>query len=178
MNKNVMSMPKRKEQGTVQDYERQLKYVAQRIYDLGERRIEPTWPWVLIRAVPKEQKFGSLYLPDNDGQQKQHKPLLEGIVLATWKSHWSKFRKPGVESTTQEIWRESEFQVGDRVLYPHFAGLPVNFLDEQHYRLIREWTFDEMGGVLCKLEYDGDKKIKRDLDKLLKDLQSITLSGK
>lgn len=151
--------------------------LAQKIYQCGERRIQPTWPWVLIRSVPKEQKFGALYLPDNDGSQKQHKPLLEGIVLCTWLPHWSpKKEKNG--TVLEQVWRQSEFKVGDRILYPHFAGLPVNFLDESKYRLVREWTFDPDGGVMCKVNYRKDKEMKKLLDAAFNGLQSVTMSGR
>jgi hypothetical protein len=163
---------------TVEELERQLATTAQAIYNAGEVRIKPTWPWVLIRLVPKEQQYGSLYLPDNAGSAKQHKPLWEGIVLETWAPHWSLMRLPQVESKDQEIWRESDFKRGDRVLFPHFAGLPVKFLDENNYRLIREWTFDPHGGALGIVHYDGDKKYKKVLDDLFEGLESVTLSGR
>jgi hypothetical protein len=157
--------------------EQELANLCQKIYEAGERRIQPTWPWVLIRTIPKEQKFGSLVLPDNDGSSKQHKPLLEGIVLVTWKPHWgAKTMKGNV--IQEQIWRESEYKPGDRLLYPHFAGLPVNFLDESKYRLVREWTFDENGGVLGHLHYDGDCELKAMVDGLFGGVQSITLSGR
>jgi len=157
--------------------EERFAELAQAIYQSGERRIQPTWPWVLIRTVPKEQKFGSLILPDNDGAQKQHKPLLEGIVLCTWLPHWgAKKEKNG--TVQEQIWRQSEFKVGDRILYPHFSGLPVKYLDETKYRLVREWTFDPDGGVMCKVDYRGDKKMKDILDAAFNGVQSVTMSGR
>jgi len=162
---------------TVEELEKEFSQLAQEIYQRGERRIYPTWPWVLIRAVPKEQQYGSLMLPDVEGPGKQHKPLLEGIVLATWKPHWSRFRKPGVP-TDEQIFRESDFKPGDRVLYPHFAGLPVNFLDDKNYRLIREWTFDELGGAFGIVHYDGDYKLRVEVNEMFKGLQSVTMSGR
>jgi len=162
----------------VEKLEKQLGEIAQKIYESGERRIEPTWPWVLIRAVPKEQQRAGIWIPEGSGSNAQNKPLLEGIVLATWKPHFSKWRKPGEPYKDNLVWRESEFEVGDRVLYPSFAGLPVSFLDEHHYRLIREWTFDELGGVLCKVHFDGDVQLKEELDRAFEGLSSVTLSGK
>lgn len=158
--------------------EKQFGELATEIYEAGERRIKPTWPWVLIRAVPKEQTRNGIILPDVYGSGSQNKPLHEGIVLATWEPHWSKFRKPGQPYEDEEVWRKSEFEVGDRVLYPSFAGLPVNFLDETNYRLVREWTFDELGGIFCKVNYDGDVKIKRELERVFDEIQSVTISGK
>lgn len=162
----------------VERLEKQLAELAQEIYELGERRIEPTWPWVLVRLAPKEQIRNGIVLPDSYGSQSQNKPLFEGIVLATWKPHFSKWRKPNEAYEDHLVWRESEFEVGDRVLFPSFAGLPVNFLDETNYRLVREWTFDELGGVFGKVSYDGDVKIKRELERTFEGLQSVTMSGK
>jgi len=164
--------------------EERLHELAQMIYETGERRIQPTWPWVLLRVVPKEQRYGSLYLPDSTGASQQNKPLWEGIVLETWPAHWSRVKGTMTGNTFEsvgrehEIWRESDFKRGDRCLFPSFAGLPVNFLDEQKYRLVREWTFDPNGGCLGIVHYDKDKKYKPVLDELFGDLESVTLSGK
>lgn len=159
--------------------------LAQKIYEKSESRIKPTWPWVLIRLVPKEQRHGSLYLPDNAGAAAQNKPLWEGIVLETWEPHWSRVRqlrdgtsfKAGERS--EEVWRQSDFKRGDRILFPHYAGLPPHEkLDSNKYRLVREWTFDTGGGALGILHYDCDKKYLDELDRLFVGLESKTLSGK
>lgn len=162
-------------QTEVQKLEDKLHKLSQKIYDTGFRRIQTTWPWVLVRVCPKESKIGSLYTPGDifGADMRQHKPLLEGIVLATWKPHWSRFRKPSEESTIRQVWRESEFEIGDRVLFPHFAGLPVDYLDDKNYRLVREWTFDPNGGVMCKIDYDGDKNLKENLDALFSNAHSV-----
>lgn len=168
----------------IEALEKKFGKLSQQIYQSGERRIKPNWPWVLVRVVPKEQKFGSLYLPDGDGSARQNKPLMEGIVLETWKPHWSKFRQKIEGSafvqaeTEQEVWRESEFKVGDRILFPSFAGLPVNFLDDKNYRLVREWTFDPNGGAVGIVNFDGDVKLKQELERVFENLESVTLSGK
>ncbi len=157
--------------------EAQFSSLVQEIYELGERRIKTTWPWILVRVVPKTQTVGGIILSENSGSKEQNKPLAEAVVLAIWKPHWSKYIRPGKE-TVNEIWRQSEFEIGDRVLFPSFAGLPVNFLDDRHYRLVREWTFDELGGVQCKVHYSGDKRYKEALDELFADAQSVTMSGR
>jgi len=171
----------------VEVLEERFAKLAQEIYEQSERRIQPTWPWVLIRVVPKEQQYGLLYLPDSAGSSQQNKPLHEAIVLETWKPHWSRVTgkyNPGTAEVWKagdrgnEIWRESEFKRGDRILYPSYAGLPMKFLDEQKYRLVREWTFDPNGGCLGIVHYDKDKKYKPVLDKLFEGLESVTLSGK
>lgn len=157
--------------------EQKFSELAREIYEQGERRIRPTWPWVLIRLMPKEQKIGHIICPEGSGAKAQNKPLAEGIVLATWEPHWSRFIRPAKE-TVDSVWRESEFEIGDRVLFPSFAGLPVNFLDDRTYRLVREWTFDELGGVMCKVHYEGDNKYKEALDELFAEAQSVTMSGR
>jgi co-chaperonin GroES (HSP10) len=158
--------------------EERFSGLAQKIYAEGTRKILPTYPWVLIRVIPKEQKLGGIYLPDNAGSAQQNKPLYEGIVLVTWKPFVDKL-KP-VKEGGAEYYRErkSEFVPGDRILYPSFAGLPVNFLDETKYRLVREWTYDPSGGVMCKVDYQGDAKLKAALDELFGDVWSVTLSGR
>lgn len=162
------------------ELEKKFAELAQEIYESGERRITPTWPWVLIRVVPKEQKIGSIWAPDIAGSKMQNKPLWEGIVLATWGERWTEF-KGSLEETDVLVnvvkLQRSEFQPGDRILFPGWAGLPVSFLDETKYRLVREWTFDPDGGVMCKVHYEGDKRYKETLDELFSDLQSVTLSG-
>jgi co-chaperonin GroES (HSP10) len=159
----------------IEQLEQRFSELAQEIYESGERRIRPTWPWVLVRVAPKEQKLGSLYLPDASGASGQNKPVWEGIVLAIWEPHWHYVKDKG---ENHEVYRKSDFEIGDRVLFPSFAGLPVNFLDETKYRLVREWTFDPGGGVMCKVHYEGDRKIKAALDEIFADLASVTLSGK
>jgi co-chaperonin GroES (HSP10) len=124
--------------------------------------LKPTWPWVLVRVCPKQTRVGSIYTPGDIfvGDQRQNKPLWEGIVLATWKPHWSRFRRYSEPDQVKEHWRESDFEVGDRVLFPHFAGLPVDYMDDKNFRLVREWTWDTNGGVMCKIDYAGDKELK------------------
>ncbi len=140
--------------------EAQFSSLAQEIYELGERRILPTAPWILIRTVPKEQKIGHIILSENAGSKEQNKTLHEGIVLATWKPFVQEY--VAFESNGEKYYKsmQSEFELGDRVLYPHFAGLPVNFLDDRKYRLVREVTDDALGGVLCKVHYEGDNNYK------------------
>lgn len=170
---------------TLESLEREFALMAQRIYELGEVFIQPTWPWVLIRVVPKEQRFGSLILPDNAGAQAQNKPQWEGIVLQTWKPHWSSTTQTVKETAFTrrdrdgEIWRESDFKRGDRVLFPHFAGMPgPQGLDSNKYRLVREWTFDPNGGVQGIIHYEPDKRYREVLDNLFSGMESVTLSGK
>ena len=166
---------------TLEQLEKEFVALSQEIYNRGTVRFEPLYPWVLIRVVPKDQRYGSLYLPDNDGSQKQNKPLMEGIVLATWKPHWGPKRKPArfheVDASVQ-IWKECEVKAGQRVLFPHFAGIPVKYMDETHYRVVRSWTWDEGGGITGIVDYQGDEEMRETLADTFKNLESVTLSGR
>ena len=176
-----MGNVKTKKKRTVEEMEREFAELAQEIYRAGSRRIQPTWPWVLIRVVPKEQIYGGVYLPDSGrAGAGQNKPLHEGIVLETWKPHWSRIQVPGCEyKDERKVWRESDFKVGDRVLFPSFAGLPAGqYFDEYNYRMIREWTFDPSGGAMCIVHYDGDFAMKQRLNEVFKDTYSVTTSGR
>lgn len=162
----------------LENLEKQFSDLAQTIYEQAERRLHPCYPWVLVRLVPKEQKIGHIIMADNVGSKGQNKPLYEAIVLTTWKpfvQSYSSFRHEGVEYHKQ---MKSDFKPGDRVVFPHHSGLPVNFLDERNYRIVREITSDELGGAMGIVHYDGDKKYKAALDELFSDAHSVTLSGK
>lgn len=138
-----------------------LSRVCQEIYDECEQRMRPMYPWVLVRVLPKEHKIGGIWLPEN----QQNKPIYEGIVLETW----------------QKAGKQSEFKVGDRIAFPSFEGAPHPYLDDKMYRLVREVVNHKdypNCGIYGWIEYDGDKKIKRELRKLMDGISSITYSGK
>jgi hypothetical protein len=65
-------------------------------------------------------------------------------------------------------------------MFSHAEGMPVPFLDERNYRLVRE-IVDQLKfpklGILGKVHYDGDKTMKDKLDKIFKGVASVTLSG-
>lgn len=85
-------------------------------------RLRPLYPWVLVRVLPRTQKQGSIYLPE-----KQNKPTIEGIVLRTYPDTVRE-RKP----------RSCAVKTGDQVTFPHYEGLPIPFLPEHEYRIIKE----------------------------------------
>lgn len=155
--------------------ESELSFIAQQIYEMGERRIQPLWPWLLIRLVPKEQSRNGLVLPENFGASTQNKPLFEGIVLETWKPHWRRIKELG---ENKDHYRMSDLMIGDRVLFPSFAGVPVHFLDVNNYRLVREWTFDANGGVQGIVNYQKDELTRFALNDIFKNHESVTLSGR
>ena len=130
--------------------------------------VEPMFPRILVRVLPKEQvSRGGIVLTDHE----QNKPVHEGIVLRTYKPFWQVIRRkmedwmvtksPEVHLDENEnvkrIWQECEVQPGDHVLFPHMAqGItPVWPLDGGigQYRLIEE------GHVLSRLEYQ-EKSIR------------------
>lgn len=145
----------------LQSKEKQLAKLCQELYEEGEQRFYPMYPWILVRVLPKETKIGSLWLPDT----QQNKPIYEGIVLETWK-------KAG---------KQSEFKLGDRIGFPSFEGAPTNFLDDKLYRLVREvvnYKDYPNCGIYGWIEYDGDVRIKEGLHELMKQVASVTFSGK
>lgn len=162
----------------VEKLEQKFGELAEEIYQAGERRIQPSYPWVLVRVVPKEQKVGSIFMSENSGAREQNKPLWEGIVLVTWKPFTETHISFELDGAKYYKHMESEFKAGDRILFPHHSGLPVNFLDDRRYRLVREVTGDPIGGAMCKVTYDGDRKYRDALDVLFSDAHSVTMSGR
>lgn len=147
--------------------EQRLAKLCQEIYEEGEQRITPMYPWVLVRVLPKETKIGSIFTPD----KAQNKPIYEGIVLSTWVDHYD------IES---DILQHSSFDVGDRIAFPSFEGMPVSFLDDNLYRLVREvvnYKDYPNCGVYGWIDYDGDVNIKHELKKLMDQVSGVTISG-
>lgn len=142
----------------INELEKQLADTCQKIYELGEQRFKPLYPWLLVRVLPKEQKVGTLWLPE-----KQNKVLYEGIVLETWGE--SKGRK-------------SEVKRGDRVWFPHYEGMPCSYLNENHYRLIREYTTDVNCGTFGKIRYAENNRVAEKLNELFEGMTCVTVTGK
>lgn len=148
--------------------EKQLIRLAQEIYQKGERRIKPRPDWILVRVLPKGQRTaGGILLP-----QTQNKVLYEGIVLETWEPYETEF-SGSLEGgySLISVRKESLLKIGDRVLFPHFEGLPVPFLDEHHYRIIKESV------VQGTLYYEEDDGMREKLDEIFKGMTCRTLSG-
>ena len=130
---------------------------AQRAYKSFHRRIQPIYPWVLVRVLPKEQQLGKLWMPES-----QNKILYEGVVLETWQPfdklidvHY--VNDNPLQSVEERMHIESCLNLGDHVIFPHFEGMPVPYLNEEEkdaYRLIRETNSrDEKCEIYGKLEY-------------------------
>lgn len=134
--------------GKKKDPEQKLKELAFEMYESGPLDIAPLYPWVLVRILPKENKSdsGLLYLPE-----RQNKILYEGIVLRTWKPHWRLYRRKDKEF---ERWETSQVAQGDLILFPHWLGTPVPWLNVHTHRLVKEVTeHDGTGGIQLKAKY-------------------------
>lgn len=138
------------------------EYVTE-LYSTHAQRFIPLYPWVLVRVLPKAQKKGELWLPD-----KHNKVLYEGVVLKTWEPFWKNFRtrtesRPAnlsknlggtIVETTEKVEMRSELKVCDFVMFPHYAGLPVSFLDAKEYRIVKEdASLDDKSTVCMKVEH-------------------------
>lgn len=176
----------------------ELQKLVTKLYQEAGREIEPLYPRVLVRVLPREQETkGGIWLPEH----KQNKPALEGVVLKTYKSFWKLFSETENEDhsfVTKKEWVEPQVKVGDHVVFPsiEFNITPVWPLDDGagDYRLVpeehmmavltyeqqttREWLFEviaDCGSIIV------DKKVDAILERaevIRKDLKSLTVSGK
>lgn len=147
--------------------EEKLAKLCQEIYEESEQRFQPLYPWVLVRVLPKETKIGGIWTPDT----AQNKPIYEGIVLEPW--------APFYDNKSNSI-RSSQFQTGDRIAFPSFEGAPVSFLDDKYYRIVREIVnFKDYPncGIYGWIHYDQDVRIKDELNALMKEIGSVSISG-
>lgn len=168
----------------VHKLEAQLKGLVMKIYDLnsGGRRFYPRHPYVLVRVLPKEQKTdGGIWL----AEASQNKPQYEGIVITTWQPY---DREDKVKCdcgcghyATRTVHFECSLKPGDRVVFPHYEGLPLgDWLDDRYYRVVHEGTDPAQWAncnVLGTLDYEGDEKIAAQIRELTKQMASITTSG-
>lgn len=160
----------------VQQMEKHLADLCYQIYLKGEIRFTPRYPWVLVRVLPKAQQIGRIILPQN-----QNKIMYEGIVLAVWAPFWiHKDRLVNGNWESNRTLRVSQLGVGMRIGFPHYEGLPVRYFDENNYRVVREevnLAANPNCGVLGEIEYDGDRQLKDELDRLLAGASMVTVSG-
>lgn len=120
----------------------ELARLVTELYATHTRIIKPSYPWVFVYILPKEQRIGSIFLPG-----KQNKPVHEGIVLRTW------------SSCLRDGWEHvSALKPGDHVLLPHWCGLPVPGYDELDYRIVKEesWSKDKDGGIFAVIDYESE----------------------
>lgn len=125
--------------------EQELDQLAIALFTKHESQFTPLHPWVLVRVLPREQRVGQIWLPNN---KSQNKPVHEGIVLSTWKQFTSQKGKL----------IQTELVPGDHVCYPHWAGQPVPGWDERYYVCVPEQVKESVGidktrVILGKLNY-------------------------
>lgn len=143
---------------TIEHKERLGRYVNE-LYEKAGIETVPVFPKVLIRVLPREQKVGGIWLPDNN---KQNKPTWEGIIIKTYEPRYRKIYlteadwvkdDPDPEVRYAQKF-ECEFKPGDHVLFPFidFGITPVT-IDEGKgdYRCVPEHL------ILAKLEYQQEK---------------------
>jgi len=123
--------------------EEALNNQAIELYTKHDVQFVPTFPWVFVRLMPREQRLSSgLWVPDN-AKDKQHKPMQEGIVLITWEPCDGK---------------QSDYKPGDHVTFQHWVGMPMPGWDERYYRVVPEMIRPDRGidwnGIICgKINY-------------------------
>lgn len=152
---------------TMEQLEKKLSKVCQEIYTRGGKLITPMYPWVLVRVLPKEQQIGSIIMVE-----KQERTLYEGIVLSTWPEC------DRANSKGKIVHKKSIFEIGDRITFPHFEGMPAGDLDEKFYRFVREEIDHEKFpncGVFGWIDYSGDSSLKEKLKLLLQDVRMVTV---
>lgn len=134
----------------------------------------PLYPWVFLLVCTKQQKVGSIILPE-----KQNKVVHEGIVLATWREKLVErgtVNKDGVKLTRIEV-KRSELAPGDRVLFHHFAGRPVYGYDSERFRVVKEidWNYAQEGGIFARIDvHDRQTRAVADLVGMI---QEFTVSA-
>jgi hypothetical protein len=144
-----------------------LHQAVHELYERCDVTVEPLFPKILVRVLPREQKIGSIWLPD----KKQNKPVWEGVVLKVYKPFYQKIYlseadwvadDPDPEIRyTQKV--ECALQPGDHVLFPHIEfGIVPTPMDEGRgdYRCVPEHV------ILCTLDYHRETR-KEWLTKLL-----------
>lgn len=176
---------------TEEKIRQKLKDLAQELYSFYNPELTPMYPWVLVYVLPKEQRVGSIWTAVGD--KNQNKVTFEGIVLKTWPIPYGKTRKEHLNPV----------EVGDHVLFPHFAGQPVSKLSDKDFRLVKELPFmntDVQDFIIGKVNYTKKEQsesfasrlvnwgvFEDDVDEAVEELQrdyiihpkaSSTLSGK
>ena len=137
---------------TLEEKQGLLDELAEAIYK-DHRELRPMFPWVFVLVLRREQKVGSIVLPEHE----QHKVTHEGVVLATWSpyTHESTKRTKDGAEYTQLVMRKSALKTGDHVIFPHWAGLPLSGFDSSRFRVIKEeaWAPDKEGGAFAVVDY-------------------------
>lgn len=181
-----------------------LRVLVTKLYQECGVEVEPLYPKMLIRILPREQKRGEIWLPEGS---KQNKTTWEGVVLKVYEpfyqkiflseAKWVKDDQDPEARYVQKV--ECAYKSGDHILFPpiEFGQVPVWPLDGGvgDYRMIPENI------VVGRLEYTrettkewllelfDDEELHQNTDALIeklltytdvirKDISSKTLSGK
>lgn len=164
----------------------ELRELVTKLYQEYEVEVEPTFPRVLVRVLPKEQETkGGIILPD----YQQNKPTQEGLVLKVFKPFWQTISKVPAnfdiknkdteideKGYPKKVWQESVVKPGDHILFPvmAFGITPVWPLDDGKgdYKLIPEWE------ILATLTYHGLSLLDEVKDALLEAGHNIHFQAK
>jgi co-chaperonin GroES (HSP10) len=152
--------------------EEQLRKTVYELYKLasGKHRFIPLKGKIVVRVLPKDMiTSGGILLPDT----AQNKVVYESIVISVFEP-WVEERqvKRNGKMETDYIHHRCPVQVGDRVAFPHYIGMPVgSYLDDKYYRIINA------AEVLGVIYFDGDEDVKRILRESMVDMKSVTTSG-
>jgi len=115
-------------------------------YNKLNLNIVPMYPAVLIRLLPKERvsRSGLIYFPD----EKVNKPVYEGIVIRSYEP------KHVLVNKGRRILVESGVKPGDHILFPHWSGETVPWLndvtlnvDNDEYRLVPARGVAQIGSL-------------------------------
>lgn len=124
----------------------------------------PKFPWVLVHVLPREQRVGSLWVPGD--AKHQNKVTLEGVVVKIWKA--------------DHLDIKTELEIGDHVLFQHFAGQPFSNASAEDFRMIKEGftrvvdsEIVDNGHIFAKVNY-STKEVEKEFWKKFKQLGEIS----
>lgn len=153
--------------------DRVYKFVEEHEAKLN-KKILPKYPHLLVLVLPKEYVYKStIILPE----KSQHKPTYEGVVLRTFTPFWRHIRKEVRHRMYVEGGRDVDVndevhlscqvvasaKVGEHILFQHFVGIPVPYMDydTHRFRLVSD------NDVLGVLEYDNTTQLEDSLDSVI-----------
>jgi co-chaperonin GroES (HSP10) len=111
-----------------------------------DRKIRPLYPHILVRVLPKAQKIGMIYTPDN-----QNKTVWEGVVMEVYGSTLRVVNGSDVRF-------DPKVSIGDHVVFPHWAGAPYGSLGDEGFRLVDE---KEIAAILEYSWKEGEPRISQ-----------------
>ena len=149
------------------------------LFEYYERSVRPLYPWILVKVFPKQRKINGIWTPGSLAEGTggtQNTVMYEGMVLRTWGPFWKTIlvkteehsREHGqvVRTETHRVQQMSEVKSGDIIMFPHYEGLPVPYLnetDKDGFRLIREHNpADRRCEAMAVVDY-SDNTIEKQL---------------